>query len=90
MLSDMNDKKNTTYVFSHTTLIEALKEWELEQIEAYPDQIERIQTTVVAMQHFLRSENIKNHKMILSGNPDDFDVVMPEPSENASKKANKK
>lgn len=85
----MSDKKNTTYVFSYTTLIEALKEWEIEQIDAYPEQKEKIQTTVVAMQYFLRSENIKKHKMILSGNPDDFDIEMPDSLESLSEEANK-
>jgi hypothetical protein len=74
----MTNKQNTTYVFSQTTLLDALKEWELAQVKAYPKQKERIQITTVAMQHFLRSEQVKNHKMILSGDPDDFDVVMPE------------
>jgi len=73
----MTDKNNTTYVFSHTTLLEALQEWEQEQIESYPKQEERIKITVVAMQHFLRSEQVKNHKMILSGNPDDIEIKMP-------------
>ena len=68
---------NVTYVFSHTTLLEALKEWELEQIEHYPKQVERIQTTVVAMQHFLRSEQIRDHKMIVSGEPNNFVIDMP-------------
>ena len=85
MLPVMTDIKNTTYVFSHTTMIEALKEWESEQIDAYPKQKEKIQTTVVAMQHFLRSDNIKNHKMILSGNPDDNDIVVPTALEKTNK-----
>ncbi len=75
----MNDPlKNVTYVFSHTTLLEALKEWEEEQIKQYPHQKERIQTTVVAMQHFFRSQQVVDHKMIVSGDPNNFDIVMPE------------
>lgn len=69
---------NITYIFSHTTLLEALKEWEQEQIEHYPNQQERIQTTVVAMQHFLRSQQVFDHKMIMSGNPEDFVIEMPD------------
>jgi len=73
----MIDNNNVTYVFSHSTLLEALQEWEQEQIQNFPKQEERIQITVVAMQHFLRSEQVKNHKMILSGNPDDIEIEMP-------------
>ena len=73
----MKELKNTTYVFSHTTLLEALKEWETEQIENYPHQSEKIQTTVVAMQHFLRSQQVKDHKMFISGEPENFDIKMP-------------
>ncbi len=53
------NNNNPTYIFSHTTLLEALKEWELEQVEAFPHQAEKIQITVVAMQHFLRSKQVK-------------------------------
>jgi len=42
MLSYMTDTSNVTYVFSHTTLLEALKEWEVEQVEHFPQQEERI------------------------------------------------
>lgn len=73
----MKEQQNITYVFTHSTLIKALKEWELEQVKSYPKQKERIQTTVVAMQHFLHSEQIKNNKMILAGNPDDAEIEMP-------------
>ena len=76
----MNENLNTpnvTYVFSHTTLLEALKEWEEEQIEHYPNQAERIQITVVAMQHFLRSQQVKDHKMIVSGEPENFVIDLP-------------
>jgi hypothetical protein len=70
--------KNVTYVFSHNTLLAALKEWEKEQIEHYPNQKERIQITVVAMQHFLRSQQVMDHKMIMNGDPKDFVIEMPE------------
>ena len=68
---------NVTYVFSHTTLLEALKEWESEQVEYYPHQQERIQIATVAMQHFLRSQQVKNHKMIVSGEPNDIEIEIP-------------
>ena len=74
----MKDQKNITYVFSHSTLLDALKEWEQEQIANYPKQKERIQITVVAMQHFLRSKQVLDHKMILAGNPEEIDIEMPE------------
>ena len=70
--------KNVTYVFSHNTLLAALKEWEKEQIEHYPEQKERIQITVVAMQHFLRSQQVMDHKMIMNGDPHEFVIEMPE------------
>ena len=68
---------NVTYVFSQTTLLDALKEWEEEQIKHYPNQVERIQITVVAMQHFLRSQQVKDHKMIVSGEPENFVIDLP-------------
>jgi len=77
MLSSMTESTNVTYVFSQTTLLEALKEWELEQVENYPQQKERIQIAVIAMQHFLRSQQVKDHKMIVSGEPNDFVIEMP-------------
>jgi len=73
----MKDNNNVTYVFSHSTLLDALQEWEQEQIQHFPNQEERIKITVVAMQHFLRSEQVRNHKMILSGNPDEIDIAVP-------------
>ena len=81
----MNDLNNITYVFSRTTLLEALKEWEQEQLKNYPHQKERIQTTVVAMQHFMLSPQVVEHKMIVSGNPDEFDIVMPSSLEDLEK-----
>ncbi len=76
-MNESDNPKNVTYVFSHTTLLEALKEWELEQVEHYPKQQERIQIAAVAMQHFLRSQQVKDHKMIVSGEPNDFVIEMP-------------
>ena len=73
----MTHQNNVTYVFSHTTLLEALSEWEKEQLESFPKQKERIQTTVVAMQHFLRSQQVKDHKMIMSGDPESFEIEFP-------------
>ena len=76
-MTEPTNTTNVTYVFSHTTLLEALKEWELEQVEHYPHQEERIQIATVAMQHFLRSQQVKDHKMIVSGEPNDFVIEMP-------------
>lgn len=73
----MKELKNTTYVFSHTTFLTALEEWETEQIENYPHQEERVQTTVVAMQHFLRSQQVKDHKMFISGEPENVEIKIP-------------
>lgn len=69
--------ENPTYIFSHTTLLEALEEWELEQVKHFPQQAERIQITVLAMQHFLRSKQIKKHKMLMSGEPVNFIIKKP-------------
>lgn len=67
MTSKSMDKNiNTTYVFTHTTFLDALSEWEKAQIESYPDQAERIQITSLAMQDFMQSPQVKGHKMILS------------------------
>lgn len=73
--------ENVTYVFSHTTFLEALSEWQAEQIERYPHQKEKIQTTSVAMQYFMRSQQVKEHKMVMSGDPEDFAIDMPENEE---------
>jgi hypothetical protein len=69
---------NVTYVFSHKTLLEALEEWQQEQIRNFPHQEERIKITGVAMQYFLRSKQVLEHKMIVSGNPEDFVIEMPD------------
>jgi len=71
------NEPNATFIFNWTTMLEALEDWEQEQIESYPHQSERIQITVVAMQHFLRSSQIKDHKMIISGEPENFEVKIP-------------
>ena len=69
---------NVTYVFSHTTLLEALEEWQQEQIKNFPHQEERIKIAGVAVQYFLRSKQVLQHKMIVSGNPEDFVIEMPD------------
>jgi hypothetical protein len=69
---------NVTYVFSHTTLLEALEEWQQQQIKKFPHQEQRIKITGVAMQYFLRSQQVLDHKMIISGNPEDFVIEMPD------------
>jgi hypothetical protein len=76
-MTDQKNSNNTTYVFSHSTFLQALEEWEAEQVKEFPKQKERIQITVVAMQHFLQSEQVKNHKMILSGGLEDHEIKMP-------------
>ena len=73
----MQSSPNVTYVFTHTTLLEALSGWEKEQVKNYPQQAERIQITVVAMQHFLRSQQVKDHKMIISGEPENLELKIP-------------
>ena len=76
---DLNQvNTNVTYVFSHKTLLEALEEWQKEQIRNFPQQEERIKIAGVAMQYFLRSKQVLEHKMIVSGNPEDFVIEMPD------------
>ncbi len=78
-IKDLNQiNTNVTYVFSHKTLLEALEEWQQEQIRNFPHQEERIKIAGVAMQYFLRSKQVLEHKMIVSGNPEDFVIEMPE------------
>lgn len=77
-MKDSDITQNVTYVFSHTTLMGALKDWEQEQIENFPNQKERIQISVVAMQHFFRSQQVLDHKMVISGDPENFVIEMPE------------
>ena len=74
----MDQSKNITYVFSHSTLLSALNDWEDAQIKAYPHQKERIQTTVIAMQHFLQSPQVQEHKMIMSGETNEVDIQFPQ------------
>ena len=69
----MNKNLNTTYVFTHQTFLDALSEWEKDQIESYPQQTERIQITVLAMQDFLQSQQVKDHKMTISHKPEDLE-----------------
>lgn len=73
----MNNNLNATYVFTHQTFLDALNEWENDQVKNYPKQAERIQITVLAMQHFLQSQQVKDHKMIISGEPENFDIKIP-------------
>jgi len=58
--------------------MDALKDWEQEQIEHFPNQKERIQISVLAMQHFFRSQQVLDHKMVISGDPENFVIEMPE------------
>lgn len=66
----MGDFKEKVFVFSGATFDVALKEWESEQIGAYPHREELIRTVALAMRDFMGSEQIRRHKMSLSGQED--------------------
>ena len=48
----------------------ALAEWEEEQIAAYPHRDELIRTVALAMRDFMDSEQVRRHKMSLTGQDD--------------------
>ena len=69
--------KDAVYAFSHSTLLKALAEWEKTQIKDFPNQSEKIQTTVIAMQYFMQSAEIRDNKMLVSGDNSDFIIEKP-------------
>ena len=66
----MGDFRNKVFVFSGDTFKVALAEWEAEQIAAYPLREELIRTVTLAMRDFLDSEQVRRHKMSLTGQED--------------------
>lgn len=63
----MVDFRDKVFVFGGDTFEVALKEWEAEQIAAYPHREEQIRTAVLAMRDFMDSEQVRRHKMLLKG-----------------------
>ena len=66
-MADFSDK---VFVFSGDTFDVALAEWEEEQIAAYPHRDELIRTVTLAMRDFMDSEQVRRHKMSLTGQDD--------------------
>ena len=66
----MGDFRDKVFVFSGDTLEVALAEWEAEQIAAYPHREELIRTVTLAMHDFMDSEQVRRHKMSLTGQDD--------------------
>jgi hypothetical protein len=69
---------NCTFVYSHTTFLETLDRWQKEQIKAFPHRETDIKVCVMGIQHFMRSSQVKDAKMIVSGDIDTFEIKMPE------------
>jgi hypothetical protein len=66
-MADFTDK---VFVFSGDTLEAALKEWEEEQVAAYPHRKDLIRTVSCAMRDFMDSEQVRRHKMWLRSRTD--------------------
>lgn len=66
----MADGTDKVYVFSGDTLEAALGDWEAEQIAAYPHKEDLIRTVGLAMRDFMDSEQVKRHKMQMTGRDD--------------------
>lgn len=62
----MGDSREKVFVFSGDTFEAALREWEAEQVAAYPHREERIRTVALAMRDFMESAQVKRHKMSLT------------------------
>lgn len=60
-----NDAMGPVWVFDPSRLEEALAAYQADALAAYPDQEERIRTTVVAMRDFLYSEQAAELRMRL-------------------------
>ncbi len=58
------------FAFQYSTLQQALESWKAEQIAAYPHQAELIETVVAAMQDFMTSDHVRNHKMLVEAPTD--------------------
>jgi len=66
----MADFRERVFVFTGATFEAALREWEAEQIAAYPHREELIRITAAAMRDFFDSAAVRRHKMTLKGETD--------------------
>lgn len=58
--------QDPVYAFQLSTFRQALDEWKQEQIEAYPQQTDLIETVALAMEDFMQSSQVIKHKMTIS------------------------
>lgn len=58
--------QDPVYAFQLSTFRQALDDWKQEQIAAYPQQNELIETVALAMEDFMQSKQVLNHKMVIS------------------------
>lgn len=61
------DLKNIdlVYCFEKSSLEKALRDWRDEQIEAFPEKEEQIQTVALAMMDFMYSRHVVNHGLVV-------------------------
>ena len=63
----MAEFKERVFVFTGAAFEAALRDWEAEQIAAYPHREELIRVTALAMRDFLESAAVRRHRMTLKG-----------------------
>jgi hypothetical protein len=56
---------DTLFAFSYQDFVGALEDWKAQQLEAYPHQAERIETTALAMQDLMHSSYVIEHKLVV-------------------------
>ncbi len=60
---------DSIYAFHISSLNAALGDWKQEQLDAYPHQVELIETVALAMADFMQSEHVVTHKMLVERPP---------------------
>ena len=60
---------SSVYLFSEETLQQALDDWKTRVIRDNPTHQDTIETTVVAMREFFNSNEVIQHKMIMTIDP---------------------
>ncbi len=63
------DRSDQIWVFDESKLNEALAAYQAEALAAYPQQSERIRTTLAAVRDFLHSEHARKLSMQVSKRP---------------------
>ncbi len=53
------------FAFQYSTFLQALDSWKKEQLAAYPHREELIETVALAMQDFMCSRHVHDHKMVV-------------------------